>query len=69
MTWILITLPLMVVAVAIATVPVLYWSVREHRHLHGQPAIGHRATPAPSAYWTRSVSHQDIRARRGEDRP
>jgi len=28
-------IPLMILAAVIATVPVLYWSVREHRELHG----------------------------------
>ena len=34
MTLFIIMVPLMVVAVAIATVPVLYHSIREHRLIH-----------------------------------
>jgi hypothetical protein len=38
MTMFLITLPLMIAAVAIAVVPVLYHSIREHRLIHtGSP--------------------------------
>ena len=38
MTMFLITVPLMIAAVAIAVVPVLYHSIREHRLIHtGSP--------------------------------
>jgi hypothetical protein len=45
--------PLMLVAVAIATVPVLYHSVREHNLIHhGRPT---RPGPSTSRYPTRKV--------------
>jgi len=34
MTMFLVTLPLMIIAVAIAVVPVLYPSIRQHRPIH-----------------------------------
>jgi hypothetical protein len=38
MTMFLVTLPLMIIAVAIAVVPVLYHSIRQHRPIHtGSP--------------------------------
>jgi len=63
MTWIYLTIPLMLVAIGIATVPVLYYSIREHRRFHGQPAARPNHKPTRSDYWTRTVSHHDIRAR------
>lgn len=46
MTWFFIMVPLMVVAVAIAIVPVLYHSVREHNLInHGSPNKPKPATP------------------------
>jgi hypothetical protein len=53
MTWIFVTIPLMIVAVAIATVPVLYHSVREHRLLDGDAVPTRRPVPRSSEYWTR----------------
>ena len=54
MTWFIITFPVMVVAVAIATVPVLYHSIREHRRLHDGPAPRRPHRDARrAAYWTR----------------
>ncbi len=38
MTLFIIMVPLMVAAIAIATLPVLYHSVREHRLIHAGPA-------------------------------
>ncbi len=38
-------IPLMILAVVIATFPVLYWSVREHRELHGATDPGAAASP------------------------
>jgi hypothetical protein len=72
MTWFYVTLPLMLLAIGIATLPVLYYSIREHRLIHGQsPTARSNAKPTRSDYWTRSVSHHDIRARHqisaGED--
>jgi hypothetical protein len=76
MTWLFITLPIMLVAIGIATVPVLYYSIREHQRIHGRHVARPRTKatkPIPSDYRTRSVSHQDIRARYEEremaDRP
>jgi hypothetical protein len=43
MTLFIIMVPLMVAAVAVATVPVLFHSVREHRLIHADPA--ERPTP------------------------
>ncbi|HWE70647.1 MAG TPA: hypothetical protein VG205_09805 [Acidimicrobiales bacterium] len=54
----------MLLAIGIATLPVLYYSIREHRLIHGQPPTARsNAKPTRSDYWTRSVSHHDIRAR------
>lgn len=39
-------IPIMVLAAVIATVPVLYWSLREHRELHGGPVPGRPAEAA-----------------------
>ncbi len=53
MTWFFIMVPLMLVAVAIATVPVLYHSVREHNLInHGAAA---KPKPIRSDYTTRQV--------------
>jgi hypothetical protein len=62
MTWFLITLPLMIVAVAIATVPVLYHSIREHRQLHDgvAPRRSHRDAQG-AAYWTRPGRRRAVR--------
>ncbi|HEX3840228.1 MAG TPA: hypothetical protein VHU85_05500 [Acidimicrobiales bacterium] len=64
MTWIYLTIPLMLLAIGIATVPVLYFSIREHRRLHGPAAPRPTSKPMRSDYWTRPVSHHDIRTRR-----
>lgn len=64
MTWLYLTIPLMLLAIGIATVPVLYYTIREHRLIHGHPDAAHsNAKPVRSDYWTRSVSHHEIRAR------
>jgi hypothetical protein len=63
MTWVYLTIPLMLVAIGIATVPVLYCSIREHQRIHGQTVARSNTKPVRSDYWTRSVSHHDIRAR------
>jgi hypothetical protein len=63
MTWIYLTIPLMLVAIGIATVPVLYYSVREHRRIHGPTVDRPNTKPTRSDYWTRTVSYHDIRAR------
>jgi hypothetical protein len=63
MTWIYLTIPLMLVAIGIATVPVLYCSIREHQRIHGQAVARSNTKPVRSDYWTRSVSRHDIRAR------
>ena len=64
MTWNYVTLPLMLLTIGIATVPVLYCTIREHRLIHGQSSTARsNAKPIRSDYWTRSVSHHDIRAR------
>jgi hypothetical protein len=53
MTWFIITVPLMVLATAIAVVPVLYHSVREHNLLvHGSPT---RPKPASQVYTIRTA--------------
>ena len=53
MTLFIIMAPLMVLAVAIAAVPVLYLSVREHNLIHhGQASRPRRPTPV---YAVRSV--------------
>jgi hypothetical protein len=51
MTMFFITLPLMVAAVAIAVVPVLYHSIREHRLIQAGSAdpVGPRVDAGPSA--------------------
>ena len=53
MTWLFIMVPLMVVAVAIATVPVLYHSVREHNLINYGSAT--KPKPIRPEYTTRSV--------------
>ena len=53
MTWFFVTIPLMIVAVAIATVPVLYHSVREHRLLRGGTVRRVGTVPGSAAYRTR----------------
>jgi hypothetical protein len=54
MTWFFVTLPLMIVAVGIAVVPVVYHSLREHRALQ-EGALPHPTTgdARSSEYWTR----------------
>ena len=62
MTLLIIMVPLMLAAIAIATVPVLYHSVREHRLIHTGSAT--RLKPvAASAYSVRTVpkDHSDHR--------
>jgi hypothetical protein len=62
MTLLIIMVPLMIAAIAIATVPVLYHSVREHRLIHTGSAT--RLKPvAASEYSVRTVSkdHSDHR--------
>jgi hypothetical protein len=54
MTWFFIMVPLMLVAAAIATVPVLYHSVREHNLINHGAAT--RPRPTTSAYSTRQVA-------------
>jgi hypothetical protein len=50
MTWFFIMMPLMVLAVAIATVPVLYHSVREHNLIHyGAPTKPRQRRPGYAA--------------------
>ncbi len=68
MTLVFVMVPLMVAAVAIATVPILYHSVREHRLIHGGSARKVRA-PAAAGYSIRrvppperSVDHQEVAA-------
>lgn len=57
MTWFFIMVPLMLLAVAIATVPVLYHSVREHNLIHhGTPT---RPKPPRPGYSTRQVEVSD----------
>jgi hypothetical protein len=53
MTWIYVTIPLMVIATAIATLPLIHLIVREERaHRTTVPdAVHERARP--EAYWTR----------------
>ena len=53
MTWIYVTLPLMVVAMAIATLPLIHLVVREERthRSTARDAVPERARP--QAYWTR----------------
>jgi hypothetical protein len=53
MTWFFIMVPLMLVAVAIATVPVLYHSVREHNLINHGSAT--KPKPIRPEYTTRSV--------------
>ncbi len=58
MTLFIIMVPLMIAAIAIATVPVLYHSVREHRLIHTGSAT--RLKPvAASQYSVRTVSKDD----------
>jgi len=58
MTLFIIMVPLMVAAVAIATIPVLYHSIREHRLIH----TGSAAKTKPAAdtgYSVRTVRADD----------
>ncbi len=55
MTLIFIMVPLMIAAIAIATVPVLYHSVREHRLIHTGSAARVRPV-ATSEYSVRTVA-------------
>ena len=55
MTLFIIMVPLMVVAVLIATVPVLYHSVREHHEIHARSDRGSDAQAA-NGYSIRKVS-------------
>jgi hypothetical protein len=65
MTLFIIMVPLMVAAVVIATVPVLYHSVREHRLIHSGSAEKPKA-PADTGYSIRKVSPEERRARSAE---
>jgi hypothetical protein len=65
MIWFFVTLPLMVVAVGIATVPVVYHSVREHRMLHGG-ATGSSEDVLAAGYWTRPGPPRGDRAGAGD---
>ncbi|HUY66622.1 MAG TPA: hypothetical protein VMV06_07375 [Acidimicrobiales bacterium] len=60
MTWFFITIPLMIVAVAIATIPVLYHSVREHRLLQEGTLPTCRAVPRSAEYWTRPARARTV---------
>jgi hypothetical protein len=55
MTLFIIMVPLMLAATAIATVPILYHSVREHRLIHTGSATRPRPVAA-SGYSIRTVS-------------
>ena len=65
MIWFFVTIPIMIVAVAIATVPILYHSVREHRLLNGEtvPVSG---PVRSSEYRTRPARAQVVEA--GQER-
>ncbi len=65
MTLFLIMVPLMVAAVAIATVPVLYHSVREHRLIHSGSAEKPRA-PMATGYSVRKVTPAQRQVQRQE---
>jgi hypothetical protein len=54
MTLFFIMVPLMVAAVAIATIPILYHSIREHRLVHSGSADKPRV-PLASGYSVRKV--------------
>ena len=53
MIWFFVTIPIMIVAAAIATVPILYHSVREHRLLNGESVPARRPVPRSPEYRTR----------------
>jgi hypothetical protein len=55
MTWFYITAPLMLLGVAIATIPVLLLSVREHRRIHGHVPVN-RLEAGRAAYGTRPAA-------------
>ncbi len=65
MTFFIIMVPLMVAAVLIATVPVLYHSVREHREIHSGSADKPRAQ-ADTGYSVRKVSPVERAMRQAE---
>jgi len=63
MTLFLIMVPLMVAAVAIATVPILYHSVREHRLIHSGSAEKPRV-PVATGYSVRKVTPTERQVQR-----
>jgi len=65
MTLFIIMVPLMVAAVIIATVPVLYHSVREHRLIHSGSAEKPKSS-VDTGYSIRKVSPEDRSARSAE---
>ena len=66
MTMFLIMMPLMVLAVAVAVVPVLYFTIREHNLIHlGSPT---RPKPDRPVYPIRKVDVAD-RSADGSDGP
>ena len=64
MIWFFVTIPIMIVAVAIATVPILYQSVREHRVLNGETVPVRRPVPRSPEYRTRPARTQVVEAAR-----
>jgi len=66
MIWFFVTIPIMIVAVAIATVPILYHSVREHRLLNGETVPVSGPVPRSSEYRTRPARAQVVEA--GQER-
>lgn len=45
MAWLFISIPLMVLAVAVAVVPITWQSLRMHRHEHGVRPLAPESTP------------------------
>jgi hypothetical protein len=65
MTLLIIMVPLMVVAIAVATVPVLYHSVRENRLIHSGSAAKLKPQ-ADTGYSIRKISPAERRVRQAE---